>query len=78
VGVLNMMIAIPFGSSYFPVGWRASTTADNDDGNDNNDGVDGPFPLPGKQALGTRGESQKKRGREEPIGCCLLCVLDSL
>lgn len=64
VGLLNMMIAIPFGASYFPIGWRS----DGDDstepfagsggggGDRDVDGGDvhGKFPIPGKEALGLR------------------------
>ena len=53
VCLLNMMISIPFGSSYFPVGWKpdgdASTLEDNTD-----DDVHGSFPIAAKQALGIR------------------------
>jgi SulP family sulfate permease len=59
VCLLNMMIAIPFGASYFPVQWRAAAAAaDGDkayggDGGDQDD-IHGTFPLPGKVALGIR------------------------
>jgi hypothetical protein len=60
VCLLNMMIAIPFGASYFPVQWRAGAagaadghTADGGAGGDQDD-IDGTFPLPGKVALGIR------------------------
>uniref|UniRef100_A0A7S2GZ62 Cyclic nucleotide-binding domain-containing protein n=1 Tax=Helicotheca tamesis TaxID=374047 RepID=A0A7S2GZ62_9STRA len=52
--LLNLMISIPFGVSYFPIGWRASDDADGGNSNDIKDEVDGAFPIPGKQALGIR------------------------
>jgi len=50
--VLNFMIGIPFGASYFPVGWSSSSASDGttDDSTD----VHGDFPLGGKEALGLR------------------------
>ena len=55
VALLNMMIAIPFGASYFPIGWKA---ADDDLSGPSDDetpeDLDGTFPLQGKQALGIR------------------------
>lgn len=58
VGILNMMIAIPFGASYFPIGWRSAGEATSGDssssGGEEDDDVDGIFPLPGKEALGLR------------------------
>jgi hypothetical protein len=53
VALLNMMMAIPFGASYFPVGWKTNGVDDRDGTSqgDEND-VSGAFPLPGKQALG--------------------------
>jgi SulP family sulfate permease len=62
VCLLNMMTAIPFGASYFPVQWSASA-ADGDqagggapggDGGDQDGDIHGTFPLPGKVALGIR------------------------
>lgn len=50
VALLNIMMAIPFGASYFPIGWRADGTNNGDTNED--DDVNGLFPLPGKQALG--------------------------
>lgn len=54
VSVLNFMVGIPFGASYFPVEWAnlgsASQTADDDTPIH----VNGEFPLPGKEALGLR------------------------
>lgn len=55
--LLNMMTAIPFGASYFPVRWSASAAdgnqADGGAGGDQDD-INGTFPLPGKVALGIR------------------------
>lgn len=52
IGMFHMMIGIPFGVSYFPIGWSSSSST-NGDAVDS-DGVSGPFPLPGKEALGIR------------------------
>lgn len=68
IGMFHLMIGIPFGVSYFPVGWRSDyntiiddvanstliITTDSDDNNMVDDGILGPFPLPGKEALGIR------------------------
>ena len=58
VTLFHLMVGIPFGVSYFPVGWRSSTSAV---GNDvslskDEDGfiMDGAFPIPHKEALGIR------------------------
>jgi Sulfate permease family len=61
VGLLSIMISIPFGASYFPIGWAEGNAA-SDDNNDSHvtdgtavDGdISGSFPIPGKQALGIR------------------------
>jgi hypothetical protein len=53
VALLNMMISIPFGASYFPIGWRAEGGGEDDDDTDADD-VHGVFPIAGKQALGIR------------------------
>ena len=63
VAVLNCMVGIPFGASYFPVGWSSSSSS-SDTGADASggdmsdgvvdDGVSGDFPLGGKEALGLR------------------------
>jgi SulP family sulfate permease len=56
--LFHLMTAIPFGVSYFPVGWSSenggssSSSSSSDDGDD--DGVHGAFPLPGKEAFGIR------------------------
>ena len=61
VAVLNCMIVIPFGASYFPVGWSSSSSTDAgeddprpSDGVLDGEGVSGDFPLGGKEALGLR------------------------
>ena len=43
VVLFHLMVGIPFGVSYFPIGWSSS----------NNDG-EGSFPVEGKEALGIR------------------------
>lgn len=54
VALLNMMMAIPFAASYFPIGWKAEGEGATDDGDDESDGIEGVFPLPGKQNIGLR------------------------
>jgi len=54
IGMFHMMIGIPFGVSYFPIGWRATSTDDASQQDTDSEGVNGPFPLPGKEALGIR------------------------
>lgn len=46
IGMFHLMIGIPFGVSYFPVSWSPLAEEASDNG--------GPFPLPGKEALGIR------------------------
>mmetsp|Transcript_40051 Transcript_40051/g.96643 ORF Transcript_40051/g.96643 Transcript_40051/m.96643 type:complete len:1036 (-) Transcript_40051:38-3145(-) len=53
VCLLNMMISIPFGSSYFPVGWKADGDVSTEDAG-TDDEVHGSFPIAAKQALGIR------------------------
>ena len=53
IGMFHLMIGIPFGVSYFPIGWSESgihdtTTTSGDDS------VHGSFPVPAKEALGIR------------------------
>jgi sulfate permease, SulP family len=48
IGMFHMMIGIPFGVSYFPIGWSSGATAND------NEGISGAFPVPGKEALGIR------------------------
>lgn len=52
--LLNLMMAIPFGVSYFPIGWSSGDAAAAAQGEVDSDGVNGSFPLPGKEALGIR------------------------
>ena len=47
VSLLNFMMGIPFGASYFPVEWANS-------GSEHGVHIKGEFPLPGKEALGLR------------------------
>jgi SulP family sulfate permease len=58
VSLLNMMMAIPFGASYFPVRWRSADGGDDGDDEDasggDEDDINGTFPLPDKVALGIR------------------------
>ena len=56
IALLNMMMAIPFGASYFPVGWKALGEEDGiaNDGDDESDGIQGVFPLNGKQNIALR------------------------
>jgi Sulfate permease family len=48
ISLFHFMIGIPFGVSYFPIGWS------NEDNNSDDEGIHGPFPLSGKEALGIR------------------------
>lgn len=51
--MFHLMIGIPFGVSYFPIGWQEENSdAINKELTD--DFVKGTFPLPGKEALGIR------------------------
>jgi len=56
--LINFMTAIPFGVSYFPLGWSNDYEGDDQSGETEfpTEGVsiNGPFPLPGKEALGIR------------------------
>ena len=63
IAMFHLMIGIPFGVSYFPIGWReASATASASASAQDNteidaaieDGVHGTFPIAGKDALGIR------------------------
>ena len=56
IGMFHLMIGVPFGVSYFPVGWRRDDTLDDTDNNPEaaDAWVHGPFPLAGKEALGIR------------------------
>jgi sulfate permease, SulP family len=46
ITLFHLMIGIPFGVSYFPMSWSPDVEEPNAD--------EGPFPLPGKEALGIR------------------------
>jgi len=57
--IFHLMVGVPFGVSYFPIGWRSasqSTIDASEQDQISNDGfvMDGPFPLPGKEELGIR------------------------
>jgi SulP family sulfate permease len=53
--LINFMTAIPFGVSYFPLGWSNDYNDNNNySGENEGDGIVGSFPLPGKEALGIR------------------------
>jgi SulP family sulfate permease len=54
IALFHLMIGIPFGVSYFPIGWRNDMGSSDEDTVEAEDGVKGPFPLPGKEALGIR------------------------
>lgn len=46
IAIFHLMIGIPFGVSYFPLSWSQYVEEATD--------AEGPFPLPGKEALGIR------------------------
>lgn len=53
--MFHLMISIPFGVSYFPIGWRAHSEGSTKQSSDIDDGgVNGSFPYPGKESLGIR------------------------
>ena len=52
IAMFHLMIGIPFGVSYFPLDW--SSGVDDKDTEEDSQGLGGPFPLPGKEALGIR------------------------
>ena len=59
VTLFHLMVGIPFGVSYFPIGWESSLSVAQDDVSaaEESDGdfiLDGSFPLEGKEALGIR------------------------
>ena len=54
VCLLNLMISIPFGVSYFPIGWRSGSDEALDTTDADEDDVNGIFPLDGKEAIGIR------------------------
>lgn len=94
IGMFHMMIGIPFGVSYFPIGWKNGGQVSSEEAN--NGDVCGPFPLPGKEALGIRmflfstivGQIvfTLMSGFDNPIGLqasfviheCILCPVDDL
>lgn len=49
--LLNLMMAIPFGVAYFPIGWGGG---DERPAGQEDETVAGSFPLPGKEQLGIR------------------------
>jgi SulP family sulfate permease len=52
IGMFHLMIGIPFGVSYFPIGW--SEMGSHDTSTSGDDAVHGSFPVPAKEALGIR------------------------
>ena len=69
IAMFHLMIGVPFGVSYFPIGWKEEqigqyqTLSNNNDGFDhktsnhddiNTSIIDGPFPIQGKNSLGIR------------------------
>lgn len=57
VTLFHLMVGIPFGVSYFPVGWKSSTSTTANDVSASDEGgfiMDGTFPIPHKEALGIR------------------------
>ncbi len=56
VTLFHLMVGIPFGVSYFPVGWKSSTFTGEDVSTSDEGGfvMDGTFPIPHKEALGIR------------------------
>jgi len=58
VSLFHLMVGIPFGVSYFPIGWKSSSLPDSPESSSGGDaesnGLNGPFPIQGKEALGIR------------------------
>jgi sulfate permease, SulP family len=60
IGMFHLMIGIPFGVSYFPIGWREDTTTASGNNNQHkqmpseDDLIQGTFPILAKEALGIR------------------------
>lgn len=52
--LLNLMISIPFGVSYFPIGWKQSSEAAAASDSSADDDIHGDFPFENKEALGIR------------------------
>lgn len=65
IAMFHLMVGVPFGVSYFPIGWREASSTPfsseedpNTNTNSNSDNMDmnvhGTFPIAGKDALGIR------------------------
>jgi len=55
IAMFHLMIGVPFGVSYFPIGWREQSSLMNEDqGEGTDDNIHGAFPIAGKDALGIR------------------------
>ena len=54
ITIFHLMIGIPFGVSYFPIGWDTSSHISTTDYHMDSDGIQGTFPLSDKEALGIR------------------------
>lgn len=57
IAIFHLMIGIPFGVSYFPIGWKEEDSNLSSTGGDkdyNDQYINGPFPIQGKNALGIR------------------------
>jgi len=53
--LLILMVAVPFGVAYFPIGWTNDVDSSSGcEGGDGEDDIAGSFPLPGKESLGIR------------------------
>ncbi len=52
IAMFHLMIGVPFGVSYFPIGWREG--GGNAEDNVDDDDVHGTFPIVGKDQLGIR------------------------
>ena len=53
ITLFHLMIGIPFGVSYFPIGW-GNTPSDSSSNDENDNNIQGTFPLQNKEALGIR------------------------
>ncbi len=56
IAMFHLMIGVPFGVSYFPIGWREGNSSAPQQNHDTelDDGLSGTFPIAGKDALGIR------------------------
>lgn len=57
IAVFHLMIGVPFGVSYFPIGWRENFVSGDEQQDEvvtSNGSINGPFPVVGKDALGIR------------------------